>query len=112
MRADPRQRCLRRLLHYVAELSGDGQPSLAGVRRRFEEQHVAAHRGERESRGHTRLGGALAHLAFVATRAEPGTHAPLVDAELLRAELALGNLSRRLAQHVAESTLEISDTCL
>ena len=76
----PREGGLRRLLHHVAELPGDRQASLAGIRGRLEEEYVAADCGECEPGCDTGVGGTLAHLALVAPGSEPGTDLPLVDA--------------------------------
>ena len=92
VRAHPGERGLRRLLHHVAELAGDRQPPLARIRRRLEEEHVAADGREREAGRDARIRRALAHLAFEPPRAEPRSHAPLVDPQRLRARLALGDL--------------------
>ncbi len=48
VRAEPRQRDARRLLHHVAELAGQRQLAGAGHARRFDEQHVAADRRPRQ----------------------------------------------------------------
>src|SRR6266542_6957906 len=74
MRAHPRQRRLRGLLHHVTELAGDREPSLARVGGRLEEEDVAAHRGERESGRNPRIGRALAHFALEPPRAQPAAH--------------------------------------
>ena len=81
----PGERGLRRLLHDIAELSGDRQPSFPRIGGRLEEQDVATYCGEGETGGDTGVRGALAHLALVASRAEPGPNLLLVDAQLLRA---------------------------
>ena len=48
VRAHPRERRLRRLLHHVAELAGQREVALARVRGRLDEEDVAADRGVRE----------------------------------------------------------------
>src|SRR5690242_5600009 len=89
MRAHPRERGLRRLLHDVAELARDRQATLARIRGRLEEEDVTADRREREPRRDAWIRGSLADFAFEPPRAEPAAHAPLVDAERLRPRLSL-----------------------
>ena len=55
VRAHPRERRLRRLLHHLAELPGDRQLALARVRGRLDEEHVAAGRRVREPGRDARL---------------------------------------------------------
>ncbi len=61
--ADPGERRLRRLLHHVAELAGDGQVALPRVGGRLDEEHVAAGRGVGEPGRDPGLGGPPPHLA-------------------------------------------------
>ena len=56
VRAQEAQRDLRRLLHHVTQLAGQGQTRRARLRvgqRRLDEEHVAARAGDREAGGHT-----------------------------------------------------------
>ena len=62
VRAEPRQRGARRLLHHVAELAGQRQRAGARHPRRLDEQHVAAGRRPRQADRHARLLGPLLHL--------------------------------------------------
>ena len=69
--AHPRERCLRRLLHHLAELAGDRQLALAGVRLRLDEEDVAAGSGVREPGRDTGIRSASSHLAGETARPEP-----------------------------------------
>ena len=71
VRAHPRERRLRRLLHHLAELAGDRQPALARVGGRLDEEDVAADGRVGEPGRDARVGRALAHLAAEAARPEP-----------------------------------------
>ena len=71
VRAHPRERRLRRLLHHVAELAGDRQLALARVGGRLDEEDVAADGRPGEPGRDARVGGALARVGREAARPEP-----------------------------------------
>src|SRR5438128_12671742 len=112
VRPNPRTGGLRRLLHHLAELAGDRQPALAGIRGGLDEEDVAADGREGEPGCDAGIGRPLAHVRLKTARAEPGAHATLVDAELLRGALSLRELPRGLAEHVRQPALEAPDTGL
>ena len=71
VRAHPRERRLRRLLHHLAELARDRQLALARIRGRLDEEHVAADGGVGEPGRDAGIGRAPAHLAREPPRPEP-----------------------------------------
>src|SRR5581483_2229175 len=110
VRAHPRERRLRRLPHHLAELPGDAKPAAARIRRRLDEEHVAAGGGVGEPGRDAGLGGALAHLAREAPRPQPLAETLLVEADLLR--LPLRDLRRRLPADVGDPALEVANARL
>src|SRR5215211_3887749 len=108
MRAHPRERGVGGLLHHLAELAGDAEPSAAGIRARLDEEDVASGRGDCKAGRHTRVGGALAHLAGETPWAEPTAHAALVDPRRA-ARLALCHPPRRLAGKCGQLAFEVAD---
>ena len=71
VRAHPRQRRLRRLLHHLAELACHSELAPARVRLRLDVEDVAADRRVREPGRHAGVGGAPAGLGREAARPEP-----------------------------------------
>ena len=106
-----RQRDLRRLLHHVAELTGQGQAGLAVHHRRLDEQHVTAGTGDREPRRDARRRRALRGLGEELRPAEQRADVVGVDDDR-RLGVAGRDLRRDLAQHLAELTLEVADAGL
>ena len=105
VRAEVRQRDLRRLLHHVTELAGQGQTRLAVHRGGLDEEHVAAGSGDRESGRHAGYRRALRRL-----RGEPGPTQVLLevgdrDTHLVR---RLGQRHRHLAQDAGQSALQLT----
>ena len=97
-----RQRDLHRLLHDVAELTGEGQSGLAVRGRGLDEQHVAAASGHGEASGHTRRCRALGGLREELRTTEGRFDARLVDVH--RHERGVGcDLGRDLPQHLARA---------
>src|SRR5438094_2962333 len=103
----------RRLLHYVAELTGENQVVMTGRQQaRLDEQHVAAGFGPRHTGRHARPREAEGHFVVDTRRTEVVRRvgcrhgdAPLVVPMLRRACDARGDLARDRA----DLTLEISD---
>ena len=104
--ADPGEGGLRRLAHHVAELAGHDQLALAGHGARLDEEDVAAHGGEREAGGDAGIGRALARLRLELAPAEPGAHAPLVDAA--RFSLLPSAISRPPSADRCDLALEVA----
>src|SRR3954454_21100589 len=100
------------LLHHVAELSRDLELALARKRRGLHEQHVAAHRGPRETGRDARLARAALHLLRRDARApEQVAHRLRPDAPL-RAPPPLGVLARDLAAHRTDLPLQVAHSRL
>src|SRR4051812_43407219 len=110
VRPHPRNGRLRGLLHHLAELAGDRQLPLAGIRRRLDEQHVAADRGVREPSRDAWIGGAPPRVAGEPAWPERRADARLVDID--RSFAALGHLSRGFAAEVGYAALESADAGL
>ena len=102
VRAHPRQRRARRLLHHVAELAGERQRRRAGHARRLDEEHLAADRRPGQADGHARLLGALVHLLVEELRrAEQLVHDVRRDRHAVSS--ALGAAPRHLAADARRS---------
>ena len=100
---------LRRLLHDVAELAGEGQARLGvvaadGERGRLDEQHVAAVAGDGEAGGHAGQLGALGHVVDDLRPARASRAGARRRASAARAPAAI--FGRRLAGQPAELALE------
>ena len=101
-----RQRDLHRLLHDVAELTGEGQSGLAVRGRGLDEQDVAAGAGHGEAGRDTRRCRALGGLREELRTTEGRFDARLVDVH--RHERGVGcDLGRDLPQHLRELALEV-----
>ena len=108
VRPDVAHRDLRRLLHDVAELTGQGQAGLAGQAGRLHEEHVATGAGDRETRSPLpprTCARALPRRRTAGARAASGRRpAPIATGGVA---VATRDLGRRLAQQLAELTLEV-----
>ena len=109
--ADVREGDLRRFLHHVAQLTGDGQPRLTGHRRRLDEQHVATGAGNGQAGGHAGHSRAIRRLQEEPRAAEIGADVVAVDADR-RLGVARRQTGGGLAQHLAELALELTHTRL
>ena len=109
--AHPRERRLRRLLHHLAELAGDRQLALAGVRLRLDEEDVAAGRGVREARRDAGVGSALAHLAREAARCRATSGRAARRRGAFRSSPSR-DLARGLSAEIGDATLEPAHTRL
>ncbi len=113
VRAHVRQRDRRRLLHDVAQLTGEGQaltgPGSARHRGGLDEQDVAAHAGDGQAGRHARDRRALGRLEEELRPAQPAPHAlGVVDHDGRRA-LAARDRRGDLAQQLAQLPLEVPD---
>src|SRR4051794_14353770 len=104
--ANVRERCLRRLLHHVAELAGDRQLALARHRGRLDKEHVAADRRPREAGRDPRLLRAALGVGVEARAAEQLAGAVRPDAHPPRLAVALRDLPRDLPAYRADLALE------
>src|SRR5262249_3735830 len=104
--ANPRMRGGGGFLHDLAELAGDGEPPFPGIGRRFDEENVAAHRGDGEPRCDARLGGPFSYLAREAPRPEPLASTLLADPDLRLP--ALRNLACRPPAEIGDPPLEVA----
>ena len=111
VRAEPRQRGARRLLHDVAELAGQGQRAGAGHPRRFDEQHFAAGRRPRQADRDARILGALLHLLVEELRRAEHLDDD-VRRDLDRRLVAFRAPPRDLAAERADLALEVADAGL
>ena len=111
VRAYPRERDLRRLLHHVAELARQHEALVAVHSRRLDEEDVAAGAGDGEAGRDAGDGGALGGLLPEALAAERVTDELLGDDER-RLDLGGSDPRRGLAQQLPELALELSDTRL
>src|SRR5688572_1139120 len=110
VRPEVRARRARRLLHHLAELSGQLQPTASGQQRRLDEEELAArlrpsHAGRHAGRQ------LLARLLGVeARRAEQLLQVAGVHANPLR--LPFGDAQRGLAREAADGALQLPDARL
>ena len=107
LRPEPRERRPRRLLHHLAELTGERQRAVAGHARRLDEEHVAAGRRPGQADRDARILGALLHLLVE----EPRRAEHLDDhvgRDGDRRLVALGAPPRRLPAQRADLALEVS----
>ena len=105
--ADVGERDLRRLLHHVTQLAGEGELAVAGRVGGLDEEDVAAGAGHGEPGGHAGHGGALGNLVVELRLAEQLTHLRGVDVQRWR-QLAGGDAGGHLAGHLAELALEVA----
>jgi len=111
MRRRIRERRPRRFLHHIAELSGQHETTLAGHRRRLDEEDVAPHAGDGETGCYTGHCSARCGLLKELRPAERFQHSGRIDDHRLRLA-AFRNARRRLAEHGAQLALELADAGL
>ncbi len=119
VRPEERQSDPGRLLHHVAELSGEGHAGLTRLRigqRGLDEQYVATRSGDRQAGGHAGHRGPALGLAEARLRGEPRT-AEVVPQALLghgdrKRRLVQRHLRGDLPQHPGDGTLQRADTGL
>src|SRR6185437_13577932 len=98
---------LRRFLHHVAELPGEGEPALALHQRGFGGEHLPAHFGPRESNGQPHF--VLFFRPKVAVFDDAEIFADVRRRDFRGDALAIGNhLARDLAAHVGDLTVEVA----
>ena len=102
---------LCRLLHHVAELTGQGETGLAVHGRGLDEQHVATCTGHGQTSRHARDRGPDRRLLEVALAPERIAHCIEVDDHGCGCR-AGRDLRRGLAQQRPEVTLELADSRL
>ena len=102
---------LRRLLHHVAQLPGQGQPLRPVHHRRLHVEDVPAGAGHGQAGGNPGNGRAVGGLEEEARPAEPVADVRSVDAER-QGGVASGDARRHLAQEPAELPLERAHPCL
>ena len=107
---DDAERGLRALLHHIAQLSGEDEPSAAGRGRRLDEQDVAADRRPGEPRRHARDAGAHRDLVLEDRRPENAQKIAVRDRD--RTALALRDPHGGLAQHPADLALQTANASL
>ncbi len=97
---------LTRLGHHVAQLAGEGQALVAVHRRGLDDQDVTTRTGHGQAVHDT---GSRLTIAFVVLEAGATQRVlEVVDIDGDRCRLTTGNTSRRLAQHLAELTLQVA----
>ena len=106
VRAHPRERRLRRLLHHLAELAGDRQPSGARVCGRLDEEDVPTDGRVGKPGRDTGVGRPPAGVGREPARAEPFADTLLVDLDLLR--VPGRNERRRLPAERRDLALEVA----
>ena len=97
---------LRRLLHDVAELTGERQALRSLGHAGFDEQDVAAGAGHRESGGDPGHAGAIGRLEVEVRSSEPVTNRTRLHDDR-RLALAGGQLRRRLAEQSPDLSLQV-----
>ena len=106
LRADVRQRGLRRLLHHVSELAGQRQALLAGHARGFDEQDVPAVRRPGQPDRHARLLGPLGHFGEEFHRPQKIGQVRFGHRGLVG--LPLGHRTRDFPAHRADFALQVA----
>ena len=110
VRSDERQRDLRRLLHHVAELTGEGQPLALVLARCLDEQDVPTRAGHGEPCRDAGDRRAFRHLLErEALAAQVAPHVFAVNDDRSRC-IAGGELGRDLAEGLAQLPLEVAHT--
>ncbi len=109
VRADERQGDLRRFLHHVAELPGQGQPLALVLTRGLDEQDVPTRAGHGEARRDARDRGPFGHLfEGEALAAQIAPHVVAVDDDRSH-RVARGELRRDLAEGLAQLSLQVAN---
>src|SRR5829696_5931534 len=97
-----------RLLQHVAQLAGQGQPGLTVHHAGLDEQDVTAGAGDGQAGRDPGDGGPLGRLEEEPLASQVAAHVAVVD-DQRGAGLAAGDPGRRLAQQLADLTLQVPD---
>ena len=110
VRLEVRQRRRRRLLHHIAQLTGQLQLTLAGCQRGLDEDDLAACRRPHQAGGDSGTVDAFGDIVEMAALAQRRPHAP--DVDRLADLLADRDVGHGTAHHRRDLALEIADACL
>src|SRR4029077_3910851 len=105
-RLDQAERCLRALLHHVAELAGQDQPAAAGNARAFDEEDFPANRRPGEAGGDAGHGCAHGDFTFEAARSDQRRQ--ILGVDLHSIDFAFGDLHRGLLADGTNLTFEVA----